>query len=151
MRSYSGSSQLGRCRKCQINQGNRVHRTYAVLFPGFPLAFMITYVSDNVVLLTANRFLKAMETNIRVFQNFLTRQADIAISMGHKVEKFTNAGRYRLIPQTFVELVLITMPKTNRAVSKHGEYSLILLKSALLGVEYQMLYWGASALSNSNG
>ncbi len=57
-----------------------MHRTISALFPDLPLASTIMYVSDKLVLLTANRVSKAMETNIRISDNCLTRLADIAKS-----------------------------------------------------------------------
>ncbi len=88
--------------------------------------------------------------NIRIFDNYLTRPADIAKSTVPTIEIFTNIGRYRLLLQRFVELVLITMPTPNRTVSEHSEYWLICRKFAILGAEYRMLYMGAILLSKAD-
>ncbi len=127
-----------------------MHRTYRALLQDLPLASTITYVSDIFVLLTADRVLQAMEANIRIFNNCLTRPADIVKTTILTIKNFTNLGRYRLLLQRFVELVLITMLTTNRTVSEHSECSLICRKFAILGAEYHMLYMSAIILSKAD-
>ena len=80
----------GRCGKYQMNESNRTHCTYSTLFVDWLLGSTIMYVSDKLVLLTANRVMKVKETNIRKFDNGVTRRADVAKITPLGIENFTN-------------------------------------------------------------
>ncbi len=66
----------GKYGKRLINESNRVHWTYNTLFVDWPLVSTIRFISDKLVLLIANRVLKAKETNIRILKNVGTRRAN---------------------------------------------------------------------------
>ena len=55
-----------------------MHRTYTTIFVNWLLISAIMYVSDKLVLLPANQVVKGKETNIRIFNDGVTRPADVA-------------------------------------------------------------------------
>ncbi len=128
----------------------RMHCTYRTLFGGLWPASTIKYVFDNLGVLAMNRVGKVNETNIWMFANFVTREANIVKWTTLYFKLFAKLERYKLLLRGFAEKVIVFLTATEKTVGEHSEHSLICRKFAIPWAEYHVFLSSSSIQSNSS-